>query len=114
MDGAFDYKATLPRNSHFISTVFQLRKRKVTEILPKPKIFVQGEDEFDLFGKSVALSLRKLSPFLRLGAKKQINDVLYEAELEEIALSAVPNADSYDQASDETATGAKVSSTVHS
>lgn len=43
---------------------------------------LENEDEFDSFGKVVAIKLRRLPYQQRIFAQKSINDALFEAELD--------------------------------
>ena len=70
--------------------MFQARKRKHndTSTFQQQQTITtlrDKDDEFDLYGKSVAIGIKKLSPFLQLRAKKQISDILYELQMEEMA-----------------------------
>ncbi|XP_065065919.1 uncharacterized protein LOC135691859 [Rhopilema esculentum] len=47
-----------------------------------------GEDEFSNFGKTVADTLRTLPKISQVLAKKRINDILFEAEMEAIRASS--------------------------
>ena len=45
----------------------------------------EDEDEFSNFGKTVADTLRKLPRIWQIMAKKKINDILFDAEMEVVA-----------------------------
>lgn len=48
------------------------------------------EDRFDTFGKNIAIRLRNLPKRLSLHIEKQINDILYQAEISEHSSGTCP------------------------
>lgn len=49
----------------------------------------EKKDEFANFGKTVADTLRKLPRMSQIQAKKKINDILFEAEMEAMSEASV-------------------------
>lgn len=45
-----------------------------------------NRDEFDIFGKNVALELRKMTDQQRIIAKKLMNDVIFHGQLEHLTV----------------------------
>jgi len=45
------------------------------------------DDRFDVFGKNVAMKLRDVSNCQRVLAEKLINDILFEAEMNNLTIS---------------------------
>lgn len=45
-----------------------------------------NRDEFDIFGKNVALELRKMTEQQRIIAKKLMNDVIFHGQLEHLTV----------------------------
>lgn len=62
------------------------RKRAGEQAPASPAASFASRDEYALYGEYVALKLRKLSDaYTRHKAQQQINDILFQAEMEDLS-----------------------------